>query len=300
MMYGDEAKVRKIHPDNLEAYWEVVGCKAASYFAARARAKGNRPAYEANEEVLARLLGAIRDALPSNPRRSAQPSVLDVGCGDGHPALYFARNGFKVVGIDLSLEAIAAARKNAADAGGDVAGRVHFEPMNVWDLSPDTVSALGSRRTFEVILLHQLLHQVRPARVRELRQRLEELLVPAGVFAVAVKHVEHDLLGRARAQGTAIAVDGDENVLDFRGFRPCHFFSEEVLEREFLHGTMHRLFSGGDDDNRRPMAVVSEPSKGNAMDRWKEHYVPRTLLAVASVQRRLTRTGRRDSDASTD
>jgi SAM-dependent methyltransferase len=42
-------------------------------------------------------------------------SVLDVGCGTGENALYFAQNGFSVTGIDLSSRAIAAAKTKAAE-----------------------------------------------------------------------------------------------------------------------------------------------------------------------------------------
>ena len=41
--------------------------------------------------------------------------VLDVGCGTGENALYLARNGFSVSGVDLSDRAIAAARAKAVE-----------------------------------------------------------------------------------------------------------------------------------------------------------------------------------------
>src|SRR5207245_6035155 len=41
--------------------------------------------------------------------------VLDVGCGTGENALYLARNGFSVVGVELSDRAIATARAKAAE-----------------------------------------------------------------------------------------------------------------------------------------------------------------------------------------
>lgn len=43
--------------------------------------------------------------------------VLDVGCGTGENALYFAENGFSVVGVDLSSGAIAAAKAKATERG---------------------------------------------------------------------------------------------------------------------------------------------------------------------------------------
>jgi ubiquinone/menaquinone biosynthesis C-methylase UbiE len=42
-------------------------------------------------------------------------SVLDVGCGTGENALYFAGNGFSVTGVDLTSHAIAAARAKAEE-----------------------------------------------------------------------------------------------------------------------------------------------------------------------------------------
>jgi ubiquinone/menaquinone biosynthesis C-methylase UbiE len=39
--------------------------------------------------------------------------ALDIGCGTGENALYFAENGFYVTGVDLSSRAIAAARAKA-------------------------------------------------------------------------------------------------------------------------------------------------------------------------------------------
>jgi len=43
--------------------------------------------------------------------------VLDLGCGTGADAVYLAGHGWEAVGIDFAPEAIAAAKKKAADAG---------------------------------------------------------------------------------------------------------------------------------------------------------------------------------------
>lgn len=50
--------------------------------------------------------------------------VLEVGCGTGELAMYVARRGHQVLGIDGSAEGVAQARAKAADNGVDVAFRV--------------------------------------------------------------------------------------------------------------------------------------------------------------------------------
>ncbi|HEY6237943.1 MAG TPA: methyltransferase domain-containing protein [Thermoplasmata archaeon] len=50
--------------------------------------------------------------------------VLDVGCGAGTNALFLARRGFRVAGIDVAEGAIAAAQARARSAGLDVDFRV--------------------------------------------------------------------------------------------------------------------------------------------------------------------------------
>ena len=47
--------------------------------------------------------------------------ALDLGCGTGADAVYLAGHGWQTTGVDFAPEAIAAARKKAADAGVDAA-----------------------------------------------------------------------------------------------------------------------------------------------------------------------------------
>lgn len=47
-------------------------------------------------------------------------TVLDVGCGAGQEAIFLAQQGFSVIGIDLSEEAIKIAQSKAATAGVNV------------------------------------------------------------------------------------------------------------------------------------------------------------------------------------
>jgi 2-polyprenyl-3-methyl-5-hydroxy-6-metoxy-1,4-benzoquinol methylase len=46
--------------------------------------------------------------------------VLDIGCGLGDNAVYLAKNGHKVTGLDISATALITAERRAKDAGVDV------------------------------------------------------------------------------------------------------------------------------------------------------------------------------------
>jgi SAM-dependent methyltransferase len=55
--------------------------------------------------------------LVEGPRALPPGDMLDIGCGTGHDAIYCARHGWSVTGVDVTARALQAARRNAAQAG---------------------------------------------------------------------------------------------------------------------------------------------------------------------------------------
>jgi len=55
--------------------------------------------------------------LVEGPKALPPGDMLDIGCGTGHDAVYCARHGWSVTGVDVTARALQAARRNAAGAG---------------------------------------------------------------------------------------------------------------------------------------------------------------------------------------
>jgi cyclopropane fatty-acyl-phospholipid synthase-like methyltransferase len=98
-------------------------------------------------------------------------SVLDIGCGTGENALFFAGEGYEVWGIDSTPKAILKANEKASKRGL----QVHFLVLSALDLSRlnrkfDTATDSG--------LFHTLSDEDRPVYVNN----LAAILSPAGKY----------------------------------------------------------------------------------------------------------------------
>ena len=98
-------------------------------------------------------------------------SVLDIGCGTGEHALFFAGEGYEVWGIDSAPLAIQKAQEKAAERGLSV----NFLVLNTLDLG-------RLNRTFDTVtdsgLFHTLSDEDRPVFVNN----LAAILSPAGKY----------------------------------------------------------------------------------------------------------------------
>jgi tRNA (mo5U34)-methyltransferase len=88
------------------------------------------------------------------PQDLSRWSCLDIGCNAGFYTFELAKRGAHVLGIDLDERYLAQARWAAGQFGDDLAGRVRFERMQVYDLAQ-----LDER--FDLVLFMGVLYHLR-------------------------------------------------------------------------------------------------------------------------------------------
>lgn len=123
------------------------------------------------DEQLVDAILPMADDLAENLQRGIR--VADIGCGTGHSTVVLAREfpASSFVGYDLSDDALASGRAEAADAG---LTNVRFETLDIAQLPDDP--------PFDVVVGFDVIHdQADPAGVLH---RVHRALVPGGVFVM--------------------------------------------------------------------------------------------------------------------
>lgn len=129
--------------------------------------------------------------------------VLDVGCGQGRDAIFVAKNGHRVVGVDISPNGIRDLKDVAAQENLPIEGVV----ADIVDYTPD-----GG---FDIILIDRTLHMLaRPARLAVLNTMLD--------------HVNEN--------GWLLIADEAANIGDFEAAASAHLanWTTEVSRRGYL------------------------------------------------------------------
>lgn len=145
-----------------------------------------------------------------------QVSILDVGCGDGRDALFFARKGLKVTAIDFSEEAI----KRVSSAHPSIDARV----MDILDMDfPDA--------SFGAVYAHLSLQYFDDEMTDAVFQNIHRMLMPGGYFFVKCKSTSDPLYGKGTKVGE------DTYVLEYQR----HFFSKEYMKEKLRDFTILEL-----------------------------------------------------------
>lgn len=135
-------------------------------------------------------------------------TVLDVGCGQGQDARYFAERGYKVVAIDFSDEGIKYAKEKSADFN------INYWVRDINDRLP------FDDNSFDVVYSHLALHYFNKEKTKTIFRELKRVLNHSGVLAVFVNSVNDP----EYSTGTKIEDDFFQ-IGDIQK----HYFSERTL-----------------------------------------------------------------------
>jgi cyclopropane-fatty-acyl-phospholipid synthase len=183
------------HYDVGNEFYELILGPAMTYSCARfATPDTTLEAAQADKhELVCRKLGL------TEPGRSGS-RLLDVGCGWGSMAIHAAtHHGVEVVGITISAEQAAAARRRVTDAG--LADRVEIRLQDYREIDDgpfDAISSIG------------MAEHVGANRMAEYFTRLHELLRPGGrLLNHAISSIGGSRIGRRSFIGRYVFPDGE-------------------------------------------------------------------------------------------
>jgi len=115
--------------------------------------------------------------------RAGARSALDLGCGTGRHALLLAESGYRMTGVDRSLDMLAAANARLRSADAASAARLASSGAAP-EFHPGDVRSLRLGRRFDVVvsLFHVMSYQTSNADLKDAFQTAREHLEPDGVF----------------------------------------------------------------------------------------------------------------------
>ena len=136
--------------------------------------------------------------------------ALDIAMGNGRNAIYLAREGFAVEGVDISPDAVNSALKTAREAGLTILAKVA-------DLEHGYII---KKRTYDVIICFNYLH-------RPLIPQIKEGLRPGGVVVYETFIIDQRQFGHPR--NPDFLLDHNELLDMFREFR-CLRYHEGIVD----------------------------------------------------------------------
>jgi len=182
-----------------------------------------------NEDIIRFCSRLIRKRLTHDRYEIKRPveRVLDLGCGNGRHAIYFARQGLKAAGIDVSEQAIEWAKDWALLEGLEVDFRVgDIEHLPYEDHS------------FDAVVSHGVLDHVPMQTAKRAAEEVQRVLRPGGLFYCDLRSTEDFEygIGEEAAPNTFVVGEGYEKGL------VQHFFSPDETKALF-DGRFRILYS---------------------------------------------------------
>ncbi len=151
------------------------------------------------------------------PNSQFHPKLLDLGSGEGRNAVHFAKNGFDVTCVDISLPGLEKTKRYAEELGVEVktihADIITYEPKDIYDV------------VFSTGTLHYLPPEIRKIRFENYKQATSS----KGINALSV-FVRKPFIPRAPdAEGTSHPWRSGE-LMSYYGDWEIVYSTEEIFD----------------------------------------------------------------------
>lgn len=144
-------------------------------------------------------------------------TLLDIGCGEGRNAVFFARNGYRVTAFDTSPKGLEKTRQFASDARVSIGA--FLADINSFRLD----------RTFDVLFSTGVLQYVPPEQRNELFANYREYTSPGGLNVFSV-FVRKPFIAKASdAETTAYEWISGELLTHYHDWK-IEFCAEEIFD----------------------------------------------------------------------
>jgi len=144
--------------------------------------------------------------------------ILDLGCGNGRHLIQLLKEGFDVIGLDISLSALLLVKEWAQEE------KLKSKVINA-DMR--TAFPLGDG-VFDGVFSTQVIHHARIADIRRTIGEILRVLRTGGLTFITVSaRVDKGIRHQSIEAGTYIPLSGSEKGL------PHHIFNEEEIRVEF-------------------------------------------------------------------
>ena len=142
--------------------------------------------------------------------------MLELGCGNGRDAFYFAQNGIPIVGLDQSDVAITANNARAEDVG--LMNLLKFKTADFVEMEKHCL--VGT----DVLYSRFTIHAITEKTENMVLSKAYELLPGKGLFLIEVRTVNDDLFGKGKQ------ISNNEYVTDhYRRFIDASLFLKKCL-----------------------------------------------------------------------
>jgi len=151
------------------------------------------------------------------PTANFHPKLLDLGCGEGRNAVYFAQQGFEVTGVDMSLPGLKKARRYAQEVGVSLT----TVRADIEDYRPEA--------SYDVIFSTGVLHYLPPELRAEKFAQYQAATAPQGINALSA-FVKKPFIAKAPDAAEGVVSFKSGELMGFYWDWEIVFCAEEIFD----------------------------------------------------------------------